>query len=489
MAMDARDRRRAGIFIFRVVGIVAAGLNVAAGCGNLNDVDDPLAVTSRGSQSASGVQGDAASSTNDPTSLSSDGTWVAFISSATNLVPGDTNAQTDVFVKNTKTGAIERANLDSSGNEGSGTSTSNGTSSAQGGCSDPQVSSNGRYAVFESNQTNLVTGDTNTLQDIFVRDLTGGTTQRVTVSGSGAQVTQDSPFVVTVAGSTPSISSDGRFVAFESKLDVVIGHSTSGKSHIYLWDRNLGTTKRIGLKSDGTASTTGSSGSTSPIISADGSLVSFTTDYTDLLSTPSDTNGQKDVYLCSVATGKTIDRGSLTSSGVQGATDSFTGSISQDGRYVVFVSQSAFDAGGANLGYLLIWKRDRTTGTTTLVSADSSGVKATAACFTPSISAAGRYIAFSTDAANLVSGDTNAATDIFVRDTVAGTTVRVSVNTFNEQSQGAQFVSGSDIKQKGSSFPSISADGLFVAFVSEATNLVVSDSNGVADIFVRGPLR
>jgi Tol biopolymer transport system component len=163
----------------------------------------------------------------------------------------------------------------------------------------------------------------------------------------------------------------------------------------------------------------------------------------------------------------------LPAAGTQGDGDSNNPSISTDGRYVTFYSAAANLVAGDTNGMFDIFMRDRQTGTTTLVSRDSTGVEGDGDSQYPSISADGRYVAFQSYATNLVAGDTNGMFDIFMRDRQTGTTTRVSRNSAGLEGDAGSFDS------------SISADNRYVVFDSTATNLVAGDTNGKTDIFVR----
>ena len=172
----------------------------------------------------------------------------------------------------------------------------------------------------------------------------------------------------------------------------------------------------------------------------------------------------------------TITRVSVDSAGNQGNRDSYSPSISADGRFVAFTSLASNIVPGDTNNTFDIFVRDRLTNTTTRVSVDSAGNQGNSFSNSPSISADGRFVAFTSEASNIVPGDTNSKPDIFVRDRLTNTTTRVSVDSAGNQ--------GND----GSNSPSISADGRFVAFNSDASNLVPEDTNGYRDIFVRDTL-
>ena len=184
-----------------------------------------------------------------------------------------------------------------------------------------------------------------------------------------------------------------------------------------------------------------------------------------------DTNGWEDIFLHDTQTGTTT-RLSVDSSGTQGNGQSYTPSISEDGRYVAFRSSANNLVSGDTNGTWDIFLRDTQTGITTRLSVDSSGTQGNDDSWSPSISADGRYVAFSSGASNLVSGDTNGWDDIFLHDTQTGTTTRLSVDSSGKQANNQSYT------------PSISADGRYVAFSSLASNLVSGDTNGKEDVFV-----
>ncbi len=209
----------------------------------------------------------------------------------------------------------------------------------------------------------------------------------------------------------------------------------------------------------------------SPSVNTDGSKVAFQSAAANLVA--GDTNNAVDVFVRSDATSTTI-RVSVGAGGAQADGASTRPAISADGRFVAFVSEATNLVAGDTNGAPDVFVRDTQAGTTTRVSVGAGGVQADGASSRPAISADGRFVAFVSEATNLVAGDTNGKADAFVRDTQAGTTVRVSVGAGGVQADGET--------RDG---PAISADGRFVAFVSQATNLVAADTNGAADAFVR----
>jgi len=264
------------------------------------------------------------------------------------------------------------------------------------------ISADGRFVAFESDASNLVPGDTNGCEDIFVHDRQTGATERVSVDSSGVQGYELSE--------SASISADGSYVAFESDASNLVPGDTNGREDIFVHDRQTGATERVSIASSGAQ---GNSGSYDPSISADGRLVAFYS-YASYL-VPGDTNGCHDVFVHDRQTGAT-ERVSVDSSGVQGNGSSYSPSISADGRFVAFISGASNLVPWDTNGLDDIFVHDRQTGATERVSVDSIGVQGNDYSWAQAISADGRYVAFESGATNLVPGDTNGTIDIFVRD-------------------------------------------------------------------------
>ncbi|MEI6501627.1 MAG: Ig-like domain-containing protein [Armatimonadota bacterium] len=435
-------KRQSVIRVSRTVAIWGAGLLVAgalaafaAGAG-----------TTRVSVATGGGQGNAWS---QGARLSADGQCVAFVSTASNLVSGDTNLKQDIFVHDTATGETTRVNVATDGTQANGDSAG------------PSLSADGRYVAFLSWASNLVAGDTNKAMDAFVHDRTTGVTTRVSVSSTGAQGV---PLLDGSPGT--SISANGRYVAFGSAADNLVVGDTNKQWDILVRDRTTGQTSRASVATGGAQ---GTQANMYPTLSADGRYVVFQGTADDLGGGGAHVKG---VFVHDRQTGHTnlvkTDVGALV--GTYGNEDP---TISGNGRYVAFVSwDSTVVAGDANAkGDIFVY--DRTTGVTTRASVATGGTPTNDWSFYPSISADGRYVAFSSYATNLVAGDFNHANDVFIRDRTAGTTTRVSLT--NSGTQASLY----------SDYPSISADGRYVSFDSWASNIVLGDSNAVADVFVR----
>jgi hypothetical protein len=411
--------------------------------------DNQTGETTRLSVDSNGVEGNADSGQYSSGSASVDGRYITFQSNATNLVPNDTNGKSDVFLHDNQTGTTTRVSVDSNGVEG------NADSSYA-----PSISADGRYVVFDSDASNLVTNDTNGKFDTFLHDTQTGTTTRVSLSPPFHQTEGND------ISSDPSISNGGRYVSFSSIATNLVNNDTNGQADIFLQDTQTGDISRVSVATDGTES---DDSAFSSAISADGRYVSFSSYATNLVT--GDTNGQADIFLHDTQTGTTT-RVSVDSSGVEGDDYSNGSSISADGRYITFQSNSTNLVPNDTNGTNDIFLHDTQTGTTTRVSVDSSGVEGDGYSGDTLISADGRFVVFNSNATNLVPNDTNGVTDIFLHDTQTGATTRVSVD-----SNG---VEGND----ESGTPSISADGRYAGFVSYATNLVPGDTNGVYDIFI-----
>jgi len=380
-------------------------------------------------------------------SISDDGRYVAFGSYSTNLAPGDTNGTSDVFVRDRQAGTTERVSVANDGTEGNDRSAY------------PSISADGRYVLFMSSATNLVPGDTNETFDIFVHDRETGTTERVNVAAGGAQAN---------GGGYPcALSADGRYVAFSSWASNLVPGDTNGVEDIFVHDRQSATTERVSLATGGTQ---GNLDSSSGSLSPDGRYVAFSSSATNLV--PGDANLRSDIFVRDRQTG-TTDRVSVATGGTQANESSYGPSISADGRYVAFPSDASNLVPGDTNDRRDAFVRDRQAGTTALVSVSSTGTKGNLSSGTRSISADGRYVAFISYATNLVGGDTNWVDDAFVRDLQSGTTQRVSVSAGGTQANAGSLLS-----------VAISADGRYVAFESEASNLVPGDTNGVYDVFV-----
>lgn len=413
-------------------------------------------ITTRVSVSSAGEQGNGPSGWNagGDSAVSANGRFVAFGSGASNLVTGDTNGFYDCFVHDRETGETTRVSISSTGAQGNERSLR------------PSSSADGRFVAFFSYASNLVADDTNGGADVFIHDRQSGSTTRVSISSTGAQGNGSS--------GVPRLSADGRFVAFGSGASNLVLGDTNGQADVFVHDRQTGETTRVSVSSTG-AQGNGTSGFQfgANSISTDGRFVAYFSYASTLVA--GDTNGTADCFVHDRQTGQTT-RVSVSSAGAQGNDHSFDPSVSSDGRFVAFWSWASNLVAGDTNGGADAFVHDRQTGQTTLVSVSSAGAQGTGESWYPSLSADARFVTFSSNASNLVPGDTNGFVDVFVHDRYTGQTARASVSSAGDQSNG------------DSSWSLISADGRFVAFWSTATNLVPDDTNGFGDVFVHDRL-
>jgi len=403
--------------------------------------------TARVSTSLSGGEANGGSAF---TSVSADGRYVAFASFATNLVDGDTTGGTllDVFVRDTSANQTTRVSVSSAGVQGNNTSTR------------PSISANGAFVAYSSAASNLVSGDTNSAQDVFVHDRSTGATSRVSVSTSGTQGNATS-----IVSSHTAISSDGRYVAFASDASNLVTGDTNATRDAFVHDRSNGVTTRVsvstaGVQGNGPTGTVG--------ISSDGRYVVFSSEASTLVS--GDTNGAVDVFLRDLQAGTTT-RVSVSANGSQASGGGQDPAISGDGAVVAFHSASADLVPGDMNGANDVFVKYVATGAINLVSLHSSGAQANGPSLLVAISGDGLVVAFESSATNLVDGDTNAKTDVFIRALQTGITSRASISNSGTEGNG------------NSTQASISQSGRYVAFSSDATNLVEPDTNVATDVF------
>jgi len=366
----------------RLGRVLASGLAVAIGTAMPAWAQG---TTERVSVSTGGGQSNHNSS---DAALSADGRFVGFVSNASNLVPVDTNDTADAFVRDRRTGITQRVSVSTGGGQGDSFS------------DDLSLSADGRFVAFQSIASNLVPGDTNGRDDIFVHDRRTGTTERVSVSSGGDQGNSFS--------FGPALSADGRFVAFDSLSSNLVPGDTNRTGDVFVHDRRTGTTRRVSVSSDGDQ---GDDLSLSPKLSADGRFVAFTSSASNLV--PGDTNDSNDVFVHDRRTG-TTERVSVRTDGGQGDSFSSGPSLSADLRFVAFTSSATNLVPGDTNDRADVFVRDRQTGTTRRVSVRTGGGQGNGDSAFPALSADGRVVAFDSFATNLVPGDTNRFIDVFV---------------------------------------------------------------------------
>jgi Tol biopolymer transport system component len=369
----------------------------------------------------------------------------------------------------------------------------------------------GRYVVFESDASDLVIGDTNAARDIFLRDRVTGTTERVNLSTDG-QEAQAEDFLYSYS---PSVSADGRFIAFISNAENLAPNDTNGQADTFVRDRQSGITERVSVSSS-EAQGGGSSYDESASISSDGRFVVFSSRMNTLV--PGDTNDAHDIFVRDRELG-TTERISLSSSGAEANDASVLPTITPDGRWVAFISWADNLVPGDTNRTLDVFLRDRDLGTTERVSLTNGGKEQNGRNYnsiqeTPRISVDGRFVFFGSTAKNLVAGDRNDAQDLFVRDRALSTTTRVSVKPdgtkfghgaygLNSSPDGRFFsflgtngvflgdrLAGTVVRIPGFEKPgidtgtSVSADGSLVTFDSSSARLIPGDTNGRSDVLL-----
>jgi uncharacterized repeat protein (TIGR01451 family) len=390
--------------------------------------------------------------------ISADGRYVAFASLADNLVPGDTNVSSDIFVRDRLTGVTERVSVSNTGRQG------DANSGFLEGLGAPSISADGRFVAFDSNATNLVRGDRNNAPDVFVRDRVTGTTTRVSVTSTGAEA----------SGTQPSISADGRFVAFLSFADNLAPGDSNFTADVFVHDRQTGVTQRISQAPDG--SDAQGQSLFAPQLSADGRFVYFSS-FASNMTEPAepDANSDVDAFLFDRLTGQMT---AVTSNA--GDPNSFVtqhgvaADISSDGRFMTFTTQDpgflSTDTNGFNDD---AFRFDRSSGSYTLLSVNDAGVQADELTLAGAVSDDGRFATLVSRGTNL-GGPANFRENVYLRDVQAGTTRLVSVA--NDGTQG-------DLDSINSA---MTPDASVVAFQSRSSTFVPETQPFFAyDVFVR----
>jgi Tol biopolymer transport system component len=451
-----------------------------------------VGVLMRVSVATDGTQANGAS---DSYSVSATGRFIAFGSSASNLVAGDTNGVYDVFLRDTCIGAPAdcvsttiRVSIANDGSEGNGATSST-----------PSLSADGRYVAFSSGASNLVSGDTNGKFDTFVRDTCIGaavgcvpSTSRVSVATDGSEANN--------GGSGPQISATGRFIAFMSSATNLVAADTNAAIDSFLRDTCLGapagcvpSTIRVSVASDGSQAT-GGTNSVPVAVTSDGRFVLFDSAMTSLTGIPNSLQALVRDTCIDAPSGCTPSTTLVAASVTGGAPDGETlpVSITADGSFVAFYSWAdnlvPNDTNAIQGMYVYdVFVRDMCTGapvgcspTTVRVSILDNGDQVTSTSRGGFMTPDARYVAMSTIATTVSPLGTTGFADAFVREACVGQwstgctphMVKVSVGPGGVQGNG------------DSDAPKLSADGHYAVFSSTASNLVAGDTNGVKDIFI-----
>ena len=391
--------------------------------------------------------------------LSTNAQYVLFESDASDLVPGDTNGASDIFVRDLVSGTTRLVSMAADGGCANGTSL------------DAAMTPDGRFVAFVSTASNLVSGGLQGSPNVFVRDLVMGT--NILVS-AGAMVS--SPYGFTGLGmeaiSSPAITPDGRYVAFFSALQgLVPAVSSSSQGEIYLRDVFVGTTVWASTNAAALAAAFLGSAYTScpsyhPALSDDGRFIAFKA---------GGTNGVQPALILQYdsTTGSTTV---ISTNGVSRwvyGDDVYGPEMTPDGRFIAFAQKEAPDVIYTNYCSVHLW--DAQTGTNILISCDTNGSVPPATCsHTPIVSPDGRFVVFLSDAGGLVTNAVSSGFHVYLRDVLGGMTQLIDVDT-----NGA---GTTDCKR---TIPSLSPDGRFVAFCGPDGSLVNRDKNKAYDVFLR----
>lgn len=414
-------------------------LSVAAGAAASVTAIETISVTPSGSVGNAGAGNSA---------LSADGRFVVFEAGASNLVVAPTTCCGQVYLRDRQTQTTELISKSTDGVTGGG----GGRSFAS------DVTPDGRYVVYYSRATNLVEGDGSDNLDVFLRDREAGTTERISVSAEGGDADGDSRDCY--------ISDDGRFVAFGSDATNLVadGFSVSGRSDVYVRDRQRGTTERVSRALSGAPD----GAAMQPSISADGRVVAFESDASNLVA--NDRNALRDVFVYDRATQRT-ELVSVTTTGRQGKGDSSRARISADGRFVAFQSDAVNFGLKLTNSQIAVFLRDRALNRLEPVSLTAAGKLPDASSYAPVVSASGRFVAFHCDSPSLASPPSGHL-QVYVRDRQARTTQRASATA-----------SGAGLEDDAGN-ASLSRDGRTVAFGSWSAQLAPNDTNYGFDVFV-----
>jgi Tol biopolymer transport system component len=398
-------------------------------------IDDPTAIGVTGNGSSAEYYG----------AISDDGRYVVFGSSATNLVPGDTNGYSDIFLYDHLGGQLRRVSTDALGNQANGNSAR------------PALSRNGRYLEFQSAATNLAVGGDSS-SAVFLKDLVTGAIQCVSTDNAGNPANEYC---------FPSVpTDDGRYALFWSYASNLGPNGSNGQCQLYLKDMASGLTACVSTDSSGVL---GNDYTDSGNVSGDGRYVLFNSYANNLVA--DDTNSGRDAFLKDLASGTTIR---VSTDAVGGQADrSSRGFITNDGRYVLMISSATNLVAGDTNGVDDVFLKDLATGAVVRLSTDDAGTEANAASARCQLTSDGRYVLFESAANNLIADDTNGQTDVFRKDLISGATMRLIADVSSGCGTSGFYLYGN------TPFPE------YVAFSADANGIVSDDLNDDCDLFTR----
>jgi hypothetical protein len=377
-----------------------------------------------------------------PEAITPDGRFIVYLSYATNLVADDTNNLRDIFIHDQVTGSVERVNVASDGKQANGESYSG------------RVNADGRFVVFESRASNLVDGDTNASVDVFVRDRKLGLTERVSVDPvSGAS-----------GGYLPDVSGDGRYVVFSSSA------ITGGAQQVYRYDRHLSLLEMVSVSANGDQA---NGLSWYPSVTESGDLIVFSSYASNLVA--GDTNAREDVFLRSMSAGTTTR---LSVNGfTQGNGRSHSPRINATGEVVVFTSYATNLSPIDTNPHPDVYKADVATGDLSVVSASGPTIS-NGWSINPHVDYSGVYVTFISTATNFQK-DMNDLQDVYVSPSVSTSSASPEIVSLTWNGRQLSRPSGGE--------GAVSYGAEYMLFGSDDPNVVVDDTNGVSDVFVRGP--
>ncbi|MFD5465793.1 TolB family protein [Kitasatospora sp. NPDC127059] len=453
MTTTARSRRGLARAACVLLAAVAAGAVMPAA-----EARPPKGDTARVSEGGKGEQLDGPSYA---LGLSADGRSALFSSTATDLLPDGVPNGGDVYVRDLRNGHLERAGVAADGSRLNAATT------------DASISGDGRYVAFSTAATNVLPGQARHRSDVYVRDRWTGRTEPIS---TGTLTTTDDETLRSAVN--PSLSQDGRYVAFASDRTDLAPGVHRGKQNVFVTDRWTHTTRLVTTGIDGEPA---DNDSFRPTISADGATVGFTSRAGNLVpaapATAPAAAGLAGPRFYPYFVWK-ADTGGITGASLD-ATGALTGSgndarISPDGRFALY-GLPAYGVGrpGTHGIRMDLYVRELATGRTTLVNTPLPGTTTTEGAYDPAMTADGRWVYFDSGADDLVPGDTNGQSDVFRRDLRTGRIERVTATRDGGQSTG------------GSDSPYVDATGDTVVFTAEDANLVPGDTSGHLDVFLR----
>ena len=385
-------------------------------------------------------------------SFSADGRLLVFESAATNLVPGDTGGQGDIFLRDLQSGSTVRIS--------SGLVSSEANSFS----ANPDISADGTKIVFESLADNLANGDSNAASDVFIFDIVSNQTIRLSVSSTGTDTDG--------ASVAPKISRDGSVVAFTSAATNLVSGDINQATDVFITHVLGNTTSLVSSSASGIQGNS-DSWDARPTLQ-DGARVFFNSFADNLVS--NDTNGTNDIFVKNITTGS-VDRVNTSSSGNQANDLSRLEAVTPDGRYVLFQSYADNLVANDTNQVRDLFRKDTVSGEVVRVNTASDGTEANAETSTGFLSANGRFVVFESAATNLSPNDANGSDDVFVKDLASGKVAKLSADIVGRALDASSSVSG------------ISDDGRFIAFRTAAPGVTFDDAGDQTDIFtVPNPL-